>query len=383
MNERKTLSAGLSTGLSALLFISGIIMVGVSLYLTSHYFNINFPEGLASASACDINSFFNCDASTTSPLSNIAGVPISLFGVLIGLFVLLGMLFKNEELEGTNHFLLRLNALGCLILFVYSLAVLGSLCPFCTAYYLVSFIALYIFHKHSSLTMPTPKFGGVMVVIFAAVFAFEYSSVNEKLSNKSKYSKSLIAQFKSSKNLGVPKKESPFRLASATERFEDGPIQITVFSDFQCPACKLITHVLPILEKKYHGKLNIQYNYYPLDQACNPSIKNPFHQYACKAAYLTSCLPKNFKEIHDYIFANQDQLSDAWLDDLAKKEGVVECMKTEKTKSLVLALINNAKDFNIQSTPSLIVNGVKISGVRKLTDYETIFNQILKDQTKK
>ena len=68
-------------------WVSIIGMIATSLYLTNHYFEVHFPTGLTGGSLCDINSFFTCSAATHSHLSNLFGVPISLFGLLIGVFI--------------------------------------------------------------------------------------------------------------------------------------------------------------------------------------------------------------------------------------------------------------------------------------------------------
>ncbi|EQC51828.1 hypothetical protein M901_2428, partial [Bacteriovorax sp. DB6_IX] len=53
-------------------FSMGLLMAVFSIYLTSHYFTAKYPTGFESGSMCNINSFFNCDATTLSPLGNIA-----------------------------------------------------------------------------------------------------------------------------------------------------------------------------------------------------------------------------------------------------------------------------------------------------------------------
>src|SRR5690606_36731691 len=94
----------------ALVVTLGIAIIATTVYLTNHYFAVKFPEGIGAASAlCDISGFFNCDAATHSPISNIAGIPISLFGTLIGLLLLLGYLFNSPAYESTMNFILSVN----------------------------------------------------------------------------------------------------------------------------------------------------------------------------------------------------------------------------------------------------------------------------------
>ena len=82
-------------------FVSGIGMIVASAMTIEHYFAANFPETIFEGSFCDINAFFNCDASAYSTISQIGGVPLGYFGMFVGLLVVLGVLFPSEEVERT------------------------------------------------------------------------------------------------------------------------------------------------------------------------------------------------------------------------------------------------------------------------------------------
>jgi protein-disulfide isomerase/uncharacterized membrane protein len=340
-----------------------VLMIGFSIYLTSHYFEVKFPTGLSTGGLCNFNSFFNCDVTINSPASNIAGIPISIFGIIIGALPLLGYFFKTEEYEGTIHSLLLVNAIGCVVLFVYSLVALGGLCPFCTLYYVASIISALCFYKTSDMKTPSIIPVVAIVVLFSASSFAAYNTTKGKTDKINQYSDSLINQYKGLKNLGAPSFESPFRMASATEVFTDAPIQITKFSDFECPACKMLSEVLHKVKEKYKGKVNIQYMFYPLDNACNPAMERALHRFACKAAYLATCLPNKFKEVEHDIFANQSSLSDDWINEYVKKENVLDCYNAQAAKDTVTKHMAEAKKFGVKSTPTFILNGVKIEGV--------------------
>lgn len=368
-----------SSAFTHLLFvIFAIGMFGFSIYLTNHYFEVKFPTGLASSGLCNINSFFNCDTTTNSPASNIFGVPVSLFGILAGIFLLAGYAFKNKEMEGTNHFLLRVNFVLCILFFLYSLIGLGGLCPVCSLYYIASGIVLFLFHKNSSFAKPSFKIMSIYLVITLIASGLIWNNVNQKKQANASIKNSLIAQFYGLPNLGKPAMESPFKIEMATKNFEDAPIRMTIFSDFECPACKMLSDALHKLIKRYKGKINIQYFFYPLDNNCNPSMKRPMHQHACHASYVAACLPEKFGKVHDQIFKNQKDLSTAWIDQLAKDENVVDCAKDPKTKTLVQDLIEAAGPFNIRSTPTFLINGVKIEGSLPPAQFNMILDEILK-----
>jgi uncharacterized membrane protein len=383
MTQNKSLHQNATLLSHSLLVLSAIGMVVLSLYLTNHYFDVHFPTGLESASVCDINSFFNCDTATLSSFSNIMGVPISALGLITGVFVLLGYLFQAPQIERTNFFMLAVNLVGCIVLFIYSLAVLGSLCPFCTLYYILSAIAFFIFWKNSELGAPDFKVLAVYGAVFGITFFLTKGYVDKKVEKKAYAKRGLVTAFQGLRDIGKPAVDSPYRVASATENFSDAPLQMTVYSDFQCPGCKALSDRLHSLKDKYKGKINIQYMFYPLDMNCNPKMQYALHPLACKAAYLASCLPGKFLKVHDDIFDNQGSLTNSWLDDYAKRENVTECMNSEETKKKVTEMIKAAEVFNISSTPTSIINGRKITGVRSDDDFNIIMDYLLEQNGKK
>lgn len=359
---------------TALTLLFGLLMVGISLYLTNHYFGVKYPTGLESGSLCNFNSFFNCDKTTLSPLGNILLVPTSIFGVIIGGLVLLGLILKNEEYERTIYFTLIVNMIGCVVLFLYSLVALGGLCPMCTAYYVASGAMLFMFYKKSSDFKPNFGVLAIFLVLTLVVGYFVRANIQAKDTAKSSIATSLIDQYYKMPNLGSPNPASEFQIAKA----DAAPIKMAVFSDFQCPACKMLSEQTKKLAELYKGKIQIDYYFYPLDVNCNPNMERPLHDLACRAAYVAACVGPKFDTVHDEIFENQDRITSEFLNGIAKREGVEACVNDPKTKEKVVALINAAAPFNVRSTPTYLINGVKIEGVLPIDQVQIILDEILK-----
>ena len=357
------------------IFILSAMMIGFSLYLTQHYFDLRFPTGLESKSLCNVNQFFNCDKTTLSLFGNVFGVPIALFGAIIGSLLLAGLIFKNENYERSIYFTLAINFIGCVLLFSYSLFVLRGLCPFCTLYYIVSGIVFLYFFRKSKTMKPSLPFLISFAVIVLAISGMVKMNVDTKAKAQREISTDLIKQYYSLPNLGEPKIASEYKIATAV----NAPIRMIIFSDFECPACKLLSELVPLLASRYNGKIEIQYFYYPLDNSCNPSMERPLHQYACKAAFAASCMPlQDFSKVHDEIFHNQDKFETGFLDQFIKTNKLEKCVADPKTKEKVVALIKAADPFNIRSTPSYLINGVKIEGALPPDQMYSIMDEILK-----
>ena len=366
------------TGVHAILILLSVAMLIIGIYLTNHFFDSHFPTTLGEGSACNINSYFNCDVATFSRFGHIMGVPISFFGALLGFLFLVGSLFPSPNMEKTSKFLATSNAILCLFLMSYSLFFLKGLCPICMLYW---FISLAIFLMFLKFGVPSFKpsikiLATYLLPLFVGGF-FISNHFNKLKDLQTRNSASLVTQFFSLPNIGDPLEESPFRLASATKVFKDAPIRLSIFSDFQCPACKMLSDVLPSVIKRYEGKINVQYFFYPLDPSCNPNVEHSMHPLACRAAHIAACLPEDFYEIHEEIFKGQDQMSVKWLNELADNHKVSECVGKEDTKNLVTKVIHAGDIFHIGATPTIILNGVKIETVLFPQQFYSIMDAIL------
>jgi len=358
-----------------MLVVFAALMLGFSLYLTDHFFKVKYPSGLEAGSLCNINSFFNCDKTTHSSWSTIFQVPISLFGAIIGVLTLLGLIFKSEEYEKTIYFVLIVNFVGCVLLFFYSLFYLKGLCPFCTLYYIASGLTLFLFYKQSESYKPNLGFLASFGLVFVLSGLLMRSNIVDRESKTNAISNDLIKQYYSLPNLGMPQFPSIYKLA----HMPNAPIKIAIFSDFECPACRALSEQMETIITKYAGKIDIQYYFYPLDNQCNPNMQNALHTNACKAAYISTCMPSNdFLQVHNTIFKNQDNIRDGFLDEFIKANRLEKCVTDPASKEKVLALINAANPFNIRSTPTYLINGVKIEGVLPIDQLSVILDEIIK-----
>jgi len=132
MNKTFTLNRSLMIRIFS--FFSGIGMIVFSFLTISHFFMANYPETIFEGSFCDISAFLNCDSSAFSSISQISGVPLGYFGLIMGSLFALGMLFPSPRFDRTNTFLSLLNLLGVIGLFMYSVFILNSLCLLCLGY---------------------------------------------------------------------------------------------------------------------------------------------------------------------------------------------------------------------------------------------------------
>lgn len=382
-NQNRGLTTQGMTIPHTVLILLAALIIGVSGYLTKHYFNVHFSNDLSTAGLCNLSAFWSCDITTTSAFGAILNIPTSVFGIVMGICIILGSIFPSEEFEQTNSMISKINFVACGLLFFYSLIALGGLCPMCTAYYVLSSIVTFLYWKygHQGFAVDLPSLGtcaGVMIV-FGALFSYQVTTKkNITAEQKEKIKADLIPRFFALEDKGEPKERYGYYIMKSTENYADAPIRITAFSDFQCPYCARMNTYLHDFKQKYAGKMNIDYMFYPLDANCNPEMKGNMHPYACKAAYLAACTKDDFFKVHDDIFDNQQGLNDEWIDNYAKKKGVSDCIKDPKTKELVVEMIKEGKRFGVKSTPTMLINNRRIDGLLRPDQFYIIFDEIIR-----
>lgn len=146
----------------------------------------------------------------------------------------------------------------------------------------------------------------------------------------------------------------------------NAPITIVEFSDFECPHCREAHTALQTIEKQY-PQLRIVYKDFPLSQ---------IHPWAETAAIGARCAflqsPAAFWKIHDLVFDNQDTISaDNVYDQLVAFAGQIgldtnsfkACMSSPEAKMAVDANHAEGVALNVNSTPTMFINGrVLIAG---------------------
>lgn len=375
MTDQRLTTQGVSLSHLAHIVLS-VAMLGVSIYSLNHFFQELYPTTLGSASGfCDISSFWNCDSATFSPIAQFFLIPISVPSIVLAVYFLIHSLYANDESEQTGKFLALINFIGCICLFLYSLIVLGTLCPVCTLYYVISTLIFILFWRNSSLpAIPSLKYLIPWAIIFAVAAGATYNYHKDKKSRQETVNAQIVQQFFKlpvgiEPNINLSKK----LLTSAQT---PAPIRIHMFSDFQCPYCKLLAEDLEKAARQFPGKVEAHYFFYPLDSSCNPNIKSAFHQNACRAAYAAYC-SQDFKKAHDEIYAHQDDLKGDYIDDFIKDNNLTTCVESKETKEAIVNSIKHGDSkFQVKATPTLIINGVRIKALPK-SQFLALFKAIL------
>jgi protein-disulfide isomerase len=142
-------------------------------------------------------------------------------------------------------------------------------------------------------------------------------------------------------------------------------VTIVEFADFECPVCRQLHDALRGLLPNY-PQTRLVFKDFPLEQ---------LHPWARTGALAGRCAyrqdAKAFWKMYDYLYDNQDLISaaNAWdkAVDYAGQAGLATdafkaCMTGQEAAAAVDASIANGKLLEVNSTPTLFVNGRRVVG---------------------
>ncbi|MDR3400872.1 MAG: vitamin K epoxide reductase family protein [Chthoniobacter sp.] len=153
----------------------------------------------------------------------------------------------------------------------------------------------------------------------------------------------------------------------------NAPVQMVVYSDFQCGYCRQLTPVLQRLEGEFPKELAVVYRHYPLSS---------IHPRALPAAVASECAAAqgHFWAYHDKLFAEGGDLGDARLVELASTIGLdpakfQACLQTRPPREAVEANLREAEALGLPGAPFVFLNGRRLAGP---PTYENLVQQIRK-----
>ncbi len=152
----------------------------------------------------------------------------------------------------------------------------------------------------------------------------------------------------------------------------DAPIQVVVFSSFQCPACKAFAPSLENIHQKFGNKVGITFKNFPLSSACNPRLVGDEQPRSCYAALaaISAQRQNQFWAYHNGLFASNLVEDDESLVAIAEKVGLnmkqwATDLESDSVKLRLLEDIKQANEMGINATPTVFINGRRVSSFQE------------------
>jgi protein-disulfide isomerase len=177
-----------------------------------------------------------------------------------------------------------------------------------------------------------------------------------------------------------PKQPDPSKVYSfdigkaAVKGPSDAWVTIVEVSDFQCPFCGRVNPTLKQIQEKYGNDVRFVFKHNPLS----------FHPRAMPAAVAAECAKEQgkFWEMHDKMFANQQQLEDANLEGYAKEIGVdvgkwKQCYTAAPNRGDIQNDQRTAMTLGANGTPAFFINGRFLSGAQPFPAFDALVGEEL------
>ena len=167
----------------------------------------------------------------------------------------------------------------------------------------------------------------------------------------------------------------PVRLRHADSAM---PIELVVFSDFECPSCRKFALFLDKeVEPLFGGNLKTVFKHYPLNAHCNPATQSLMHRQACNAAKYAEAARvvggnAAFWSVHDYLFRNQEKLKAGEItpDALALQTGIdpkalLEAMESVSVIERIKRDALQGRDLGVNGTPLAFLAGRRVDNIAR------------------
>jgi protein-disulfide isomerase len=157
----------------------------------------------------------------------------------------------------------------------------------------------------------------------------------------------------------------------------NAPFTIVEFADYECPHCKMASAMLNEELKKHPNRFRFAFRNYPL----------PMHHWATPAALAAEAAGEQgkFWQMHDYIFAHQDDMKDKRFDQdsFAKYAAILgldsEKFEKDEASDKILTRVatdaTTAKSVKVELTPTFFVCNRK-GGIYQITGKDALQSAI-------
>ena len=345
---------------------AALVGLVVSLDLVWLHFKVHTDPNYHSF--CAMSDSFNCETVAESWYSVFLFLPVAVWGALgyAGLLILLVTSVQKGLSPLRSYVGLLFSGIAVatsLGLAIISYCVICAFCVLCTVTYVVNLVLLIVFARRAALDRPRFAearaefvlllharwylFGGAAALLVALMIVYP------------KYWRPALPSAPSSGE-GVTAEGVHWLGAAA-------PVMtIEEFSDYLCPHCRRGHITMRELLSVNGGKLRIVHRHFPLDNECNPMVRQPFHIGACRLARAAICAgeQERFWDMNDLLYQGDRFPNDATerIKAAAEELGLDTarlnaCIDSPRAKDALRRDIDAGLALRITGTPAFVIEG--------------------------
>lgn len=354
------------------------------------------------ASFCNVSATVNCDVVLGSRYARLGGVAVSTWAMLYYLSVLgfaSGMALSErarwrEQLATINLAAAVWGVLFSAYMAIIAFAVLHTVCAMCSALYLVNialFLAAWRLRARARVIGRRQVAGrdrqdravligtGIAALVLIGAAGWEAFGGGVRVTDAATIARQrpdFYRWYLAQPLVSLPPDGTHARGNAAAA------VTIVEFSDFECSHCAAFHESVESVLRRLGQSVRVVFRHFPLDSACNPKVSGALHPNACLAAVAAECAAEQekFWQYHDVLFEHQQQLARPFLIEYASRLGLdvprfTACLGSESARQRVQSDAQQGAALDIDSTPTLIINGRLIKGAldpELLTDAITL-----------
>ncbi len=377
-----------------IIFFLILIGIGMCIDLGYIFWKTNFHNTFA-PSFCAVSDLIDCDVVARTNCALTLGVPNALWGLILYVVMLMllfvdriQMKFKNTIFDVFKNPRSYISFLGLLsfaisiLLACISIFKIEKICVLCFATYFINFfIAIVAKNEKGYLydfkTTFVDFIAGAkkyfilfIIVLIAFISTLWYLETSTILSPYLKEQKLHQKEQQYQREL-FESKINKYATEGNLLGKENAKVVINLYSDYNCPFCKVAHAMLHRAAKEYNIKVN-EINF-PLDTRCNPTIGHTLggHESSCIYSQFAIAAKKQgkFWGVADTLFYTHPASFDIFVAELEKRNlGIdYEQLKKDANSPEVLAELKEDIELSlkrgINATPSIEINGNITQGV--------------------
>lgn len=343
--------------LAGLLIAAELTYLHMKVFLDPHY-----------KSFCAINSTFNCESVAFSPYSILFNVPVSVWGLLGYLQILLVLFLgirkpkRSEVLYGALLALTLISFVTSVGFAYIAFAKIKSYCIFCIGTYAINALLLPL----ALVALLKEDFSPLRSLGSFIYWGFK----NLQLMIFPAFIVAVLL-------MGYPRYwqlSMDWKDGHLAQGIHDGhawigakkpKLKIVEFADYECPYCKRAHKKVREFVRKNSDIIQLVHRHYPLDKSCNRKMQRDLHKNACLFARAAFCAgkQKRFWQLSDVLYSKSKELDQKKILIWAKKfkldvQKFEDCLEDDDTHISIAQDLLSGDHLGVRGTPFFMLNGI-------------------------
>ena len=358
-NENKEVRRGI------FLILALLCLVGLFFSIKLLFLHYNVHTDPSFQSPCAISDGFNCETVAESNYSVTLGLPNAVWGIFGYIFMFIiaccGFFKGGKKYFAALGGLIGFSVVVSITLALIAYCIISSFCLYCSCTYITNIVMLIVFFAEWYRL----KFSIKELFLSGVDFLVSYSWLEAAFAVACVFTMLVYPHYwERSVRLGGNLLQGTTEEGVHWIGNRDGLI-MEEFSDYMCPVCKKRYTTMREFLSDAATSFKMIHRQFPLDRACNPLIKQEFHDGACELAKAAICAGDQgrFWEAsdffyNDYQYDGVESKIKRMLTKLELNESeLTKCMQSESTKQRLDNDVKAGLELKINATPSFVING--------------------------